>query len=554
MPPAKARALLNAVLDNMFVALLLSTLYPAVFMLSHNWYAFAPMTLFYVFLVSVGSAILLYAIVSILVPLVVLCHKQAGCSSDKWRPQTFKQAVMALLCTSSLFLFMYGTLKTVFKEDLVLMLALVACVALLAWAFVRKQQRYYAALLLFLIVVSLGEWGYTYASIRSTPTAHLPHLADKALFQTLSFSHKPNIYLLFYDAYGNRRMMQSLFDLDNSRVYEFLEKEGFAVYDSFANYSTTWPTVLATFLANHHYLSLVSGNFDTQYGRSIMAGLTYNPVLHTLKNNGYKVQYIARQPYFTKDNGILDYNYPHEPAFSAFQLFYNPIFEYLLDQKHLFPETVSTERQTQVFLDRLSHIHNGDSGPWFTFSYFYLPGHFPISLDWRAGVSYEQTFRERVQRANDHMRLVVGRILEVDKGAVIIIMGDHGSWRYRDVWVSHDDPNKSFAINGVSAESVALDLFGIMVAVYSSGRCDDELYETITPVNMMRAVFACLSGTQRLLKQRPPDMSLFSQKFSHTLWLTAKDGKPLNLWKIIRPRGMQASEILNSRQRSIPVP
>ena len=49
MPPAKARGLLNAVLDNMFVALLLSTLYPAVFMLSHNWYAFAPMTLFYVF-------------------------------------------------------------------------------------------------------------------------------------------------------------------------------------------------------------------------------------------------------------------------------------------------------------------------------------------------------------------------------------------------------------------------------------------------------------------------------------------------------------------------
>jgi hypothetical protein len=89
--------------------------------------------------------------------------------------------------------------------------------------------------------------------------------------------------------------------------------------------------------------------------------------------------------------------------------------------------------------------------------------------------------------------------LEVDPEAFIVVMGDHGSWRYNKAWDGEDNPNDSFKVKGLDSDVITLDLFGIMLAVRSRGQCDDFIYDHLTPVNLMRVIFSCLSGDRKLL-------------------------------------------------------
>jgi hypothetical protein len=123
----------------------------------------------------------------------------------------------------------------------------------------------------------------------------------------------------------------------------------------------------------------------------------------------------------------------------------------------------------------------------------------------------------------------------------VIFLGDHGGLSYREVWLEDRDPNAAMDAAKVDPEIVTLDTFGIMIAVYSNGRCDDEIYADITPVNVMRAVFSCLLHDPSLLHRRdadialmkiPPDVwSLF--KIPPDVWVTARDGLPLPRWELL---------------------
>lgn len=47
-----------------------------------------------------------------------------------------------------------------------------------------------------------------------------------------------------------------------------------------------------------------------------------------------------------------------------------------------------------------------------------------------------------------------------------------------------------------------------LIAIYSKGRCDSYVYPTVTPVNVMRVIFACLSGDRSLMQPLATDISL----------------------------------------------
>ena len=257
----------------------------------------------------------------------------------------------------------------------------------------------------------------------------------------------------------------------------------------------------------------------------MMAGLIHNPVLFTLKNNGYRLQYIHQIDYFVNELGILEFIYPEPTALSALRAFGNPTLSSIAGRKR----RVSLETQTRILYDRIP-APDKPGPPWFTFAHVNLPAHAPPGGHWASLSSFEQIFRDRTIQANKLMLETVDQIKTKDPTAVIMIFGDHGAWRYQNIWGA-GDPNENFRTAGVPTEMVTLDRAGIMIAIHSAGECNDYVYGGMTPVNMMRAVFACLAGDRKLLEGKAEDISLF-QPHGRDLWLIAKDGLPLQHWKM----------------------
>ena len=155
------------------------------------------------------------------------------------------------------------------------------------------------------------------------------------------------------------------------------------------------------------------------------------------------------------------------------------------------------------------------------FPTFEMPSN-PVPKSTTIEVSYTRV-------ANTHIAATIDRILQQDPDALLIIMGDHGSRRYYgDQW-KVDDPNANFTPGNVDRDVMALDFFGILLAVHSQHRCDDLIYDTLTPVNLMRMVFACLSGQRSLLDDRAADISLYRGS-NGPPYVAVRDGKRLNPW------------------------
>lgn len=261
-----------------------------------------------------------------------------------------------------------------------------------------------------------------------------------------------------------------------------------------------------------------------------MAGLYPNPVLDVLRANGYRIQYIHHNDYFVVDHGVLDFVYPDVPAYSALAVFSSPLLGMLIGIDNLYAEKIQNQEQLRILLSRIPPPEGASRGPWFTFCHVPLPSHSPPRSTWRELGDFSQTFKDRTLRANEHMSEIVAAIRERDPKAIVILLGDHGGWRYRKVWSPGNDPNVAMDSVGVDPQLVTLDISGIMIAIYSGGRCDSLIYPGLTPVNVMRVIFACLSNDRVLLEHRVPDISLFRPQ-KPDIWLTARDGVALSRWQ-----------------------
>jgi hypothetical protein len=271
---------------------------------------------------------------------------------------------------------------------------------------------------------------------------------------------------------------------------------------------------------------------DTKLGRSIMAGIASNPVLETLRNNGYRVQYVHGIDYFVTEQGTLDFLFPQEPLYAALRVYGSPLFNAIAGERQVLAGRRSVEEQKSMLLSRLPREPGAGGDPWFTFAHVALPGHGPTTKTWLDLEYFEREFVERTIESNVHSLDLIDRIRAKDPNAIIVIFGDHGAWRYRRVWSLDADPNRAFERAGLSPQTLALDLFGAMIAIYSNGRCDDYTYSHMTPVNIMPIIFACLTNNRGLLERRADDISIFS--WGSRLWLVARNGQPLSRWEVMQ--------------------
>jgi hypothetical protein len=514
------------VTNSLALVLLLSTIYPTVFALSNNWYSVGEDKLLWLLGASLVAALLMAAIVELVVALARLALRLARVeAADAWT-WTARATIYAILSAAVLFILLDGTLLKALGSSIAVRVAFVLSAAGAVWLFMRRRQRYVSGLLAVLIFASGLGWLWSWAEVKVWAPASAKFLVDKAAFEQARFVERPNIYLFIYDAYGSRDVYEKVFNFDNSAHYRALEERRFRIVHTFSNYYATWPTTLGVFIGAHHYYRMSQGVDDTKLGRSIMAGLARNPVLETLRGNGYRVQYVHGSDYFVNEQGTLDFLFPQEPLYGALRVYGSPLFNRIVGRSR---QSRSLDEQKSVLLSRANGEPGPDGGPWFTFAHVVLPSHGPTDKSWLQLKDFERIYVARTVRANAHSLEMIDRIRAKDPNAIIVIFGDHGAKRYRKVWLLDADPNRAFERAGVSPETIALDLFGAMIAIRSNGRCDDYIQPSITPVNIMPTIFACLARDRGLLEQLADDISIFPG--GKTLFLVARDGQPLRTWE-----------------------
>ena len=517
--------------DSLALAPVLAAFYPTVFALSNNWYSISPRKVLWL----LGASLIAGALVAVASEFMVgplrLAFRLTGVGAAEAWSRTVQAAVLAVACVAMLFVLLQGTLLAALVSPYAVGAALVLSAIGTVWLFVRGRQRHFSRILAVLTLVSGLGWFWSWAEVKFRTPASAGLLVGRHAFEHARFAHKPNIYLLIYDAYGSREVYQRIFNFDNSPHYDALERRGFTIAHTFSNYRSTWPTTLSVFTGEHHHYEMSAGVDDTRLGRALMAGLGRNPVLEAMRRNGYRVQYIHGADYFVSEQGVLDFVFPQEPVYRAMRVYGSPLVTSLARHR-LLAGTRSIAEQTSVMLSRLPDPPGAGAEPWFTFAHVNLPSHSPRDKNWLQLKDFEQRFVERTRRANAHSLQVIDRIQATDPHAIIVMIGDHGAWRYRDVWTLDDDPNRSFRRAGVSGDIVTLDIFGTMIAVHSNGRCDDYVYAFITPVNIMRTLCACLANDRGLLEGRAEDLAIFP--LGKRLFLAARDGRPLPQWERLR--------------------
>ncbi|WP_139247720.1 LTA synthase family protein [Hyphomicrobium sp. CS1GBMeth3] len=495
-------------------SVVLAALYPTLFVLSQNWYALQAKQSAFLVAFAIVSGLVIYAIVEGALRLI-------DWIAAKWqRPPVspgLRAIVFGVVCTVIICLLLAKTIKVAVPDRILVIAVYIAIGAVFVWAFRAGARRRVNAFLSVLSAVAATSW---LVSTMDTSQSWIGSVRQD--FEQAKFTHKPNIYLFIYDAYSSADAYQKVFDFDNSQHYADLAQRGIKVVHTFSNYNSTLQTAISVFLGKHHFYSTETGLADSQSGRPLLAGVVHNPVLATLKSNGYQLQYIHGIDYFVNEQGVLDYVFPDKPISSALRVFGAP----LLRMKR----KIGLEPQMEVLRTRLHATPKPGEPPWFTFAHVNLPAHSDMDVHWRQLESFEEDFRQKTKIANVNMLDTIDRIRAADPEAVILIFGDHGAHRYNRL-ADVDDPNAAFKEAGISPEVAALDDFGIMIAVGSGGRCDDEVYDGMTPVNMMRTLFACLADDKSLLDNRVEDIALYRGKERQNVFLTAQDGRTLPEWK-----------------------
>jgi hypothetical protein len=520
--------------ENPFIALFLSAVYPAVFLLSLNWYQLTNEKIALILLLPSMLALTVYLLIRATIRLCF--HAQREPRKHSLSRSDAIPLMIALACSTLFFFFMFGTLQILLVHELFILLCFAALSAFLVALAMNRRLVYWTTFLSIMTVTSLIAWIQSVIAATTERAAEQLRASANPPFQELKFKRKPNIYLIIYDAYGNERLYSEVFGIDNAEIHRELVSRQFKVLNTYSNYWATWETMLAVFLADHHYYDLSVG-YDSRIGPSIMNGTTFNAVHSVLKNNGYKVQYIESSAYLVKYQGNLDYLYSgEEPVYTGWRLFSNPILDLLPSVRPKSREGYAVNL-TEILFKRLDEAA-GSSNHFFTYIHLPLPGHASSIRSWRDLKDYEQAYREFTSQANALMPRTIDRILEIDPNALIVIMGDHGSWRYNKAWNRESDPNDGFRTNGLDSNIVTLDLFGILLAVRSGGQCDQFIYDTLTPVNLMRVLFSCLTGDEKLIDRRAPDISIFSDTFSrgYGLYMAVDNGKILKPWIKIERR------------------
>ena len=494
------------------LTLALAVLAPAIFVWSRNWHMYSWTSLGLSFCVLLAAALFVFAFASLLDMLYFRKRERLPLWTRKLAGLLICAAIVGIL-----FFFLsvpISELPKIYRR----VLLPIGCIALVAAIVFRAGFRplnfFMTLCLLLFFGTGLADVFQYYRSQQNTESAGSTDIVLKT---------KPNIYLFLLESYHSLPVMRKAYGIDTGPLGDYLRDRRFFVYDNvYSNSSWTLTSMRDLFTMKLHS-AVERGNQDIDpAGRRVIGGSGSNTAYRVLKENGYHTTYLTMDHsyYFWERGFYLDETDLRLETFQMVSL--SPLLDLNRRLKKYAPSENPTAKKkggfTGALLERiqLSMKEGMQRGQPFYIGFKSGAIHTPskgISSwkdkeNWVAGGRYQ----EAVRRSSQELAEIVDYIISEDPQSVIILLGDHGSWRLRGIWDGVEDLSmleSRLQENGESMESLADDIFGVLMAVrMPDGASDISQGYPMSHVNLFRHLFATLNDDAEILKERQPSQSL----------------------------------------------
>jgi hypothetical protein len=328
-----------------------------------------------------------------------------------------------------------------------------------------------------------------------------------------------NIFYIILDAYGRQDIIKEFYNYDNSEFISYLRKRGFYIASkSKSNYHSTNLSLPSSL--NFDYLNVLP---KPDY----RGALKNNKVFKLMKQQGYETIVISSGDFSNKIKKA-DVYLIYSKALTDFEnevLNLTPIpfflrklsrlstFKSIVDQYSLHREKVN-----YVF-DALADIAKSKK-PIFVYAHILSP-HPPFvfgpngekvesdskfvindtdnvyAAHSRGRRMYIEGYKNQLQYINKRLMSTLDIILTTNENPIIILQGDHGPRSMAD-WRKPD-------------ETCWKECYSILNAYHLPNNGNDNLYNSITPVNSFKIIFNIYFGTSYKLQE---DRSYFLRKGS----------------------------------------
>ena len=313
----------------------------------------------------------------------------------------------------------------------------------------------------------------------------------------------PDIYFIVLDSYGQSEFLADRYGFDNSRFLSFLADKGFRVTPkSWANYP--WTMVSLTSTLNFAYLHEPLGwDLKPFTDRRLMRSLLQqNRTVRNLRAAGYTIVAFDGEYYEADlrdvDRTIGEWWFPNSFQIGYLQM--TPLPAVLRQLR--WPVLYNLHRDRILYT--VEHLPDVAAmpAPKFVFAHIYF-GHPPFVFDrqgeavnraatysWEdaPGVGegeYIRGYNDQVHYLNGKMEAAITRILaESERPPIIILQGDHGPALHTSTVLADMDVRERYSI--------------FNACLFPDGG-DENLYDSISPVNTFRVLFNHYFGTDYAL-------------------------------------------------------
>jgi len=266
--------------------------------------------------------------------------------------------------------------------------------------------------------------------------------AVEQFFNSKTIKHKPDIYLLIYDAYVEEDQMKTLYKIDNSKQMGYLKSQNFKIYDNV--YSTGRNS-----LESMSNIVDISNKFDgdENYRSRVNGESVINRIL---QNNGYLTNNILNPYMIRGSKQKVDYCYPS----SGIGMF--TIIKAILIGEFKFDIEFSGGYNGWIE-KKMEFLKKDHKKPIFLYAHSRYPGHSQNSGTLLPNET--ELFEKRLKKANKEMKNDLSQILENDKESIIIIAGDHGPYLTGDGSVM-----SKYKEADITSDHI-LDRYGVFLAI-----------------------------------------------------------------------------------------
>ena len=297
----------------------------------------------------------------------------------------------------------------------------------------------------------------------------------------LQLKHKPNIYIVQPDGYVSQQVMRGTHYKYESAIYEWLTDRDFKIYDDFrSNYPASLTSNASMFAMKQHYFgNSLFPTLESSKTRDVICGA--NPVVQTLKANGYYTFFLGEAEYFMQNRAVKAYDHYHIP-FDTIPYFSND-------------ERIKND----VAIDFKKALDKEVPDPKFFFVERVLPHHVHfLNVDDRLTADREE-YIENVEKSNLWIKNTVTQIEEKDPNALIVVLADHGGWAGNDGFNEMYSTQDEIKIHSIYSTLAAIKWNGLPAEEY-----DQTLHSN---VNVFRVLLAALSENKNLLDNMEDDSS-----------------------------------------------